>query len=120
MPVRAGLTVSAPAITWSLIPSFGYGAPSVPEIRRAFVSLSQNSSSPVASKRHSPSAPCEASAPSPSAAIDGRADPSCHVLRNQSVGSRCSVAASGPRLCAVTRISRSSWSAFAYSTSTSK
>ena len=33
---------------------------------------------------------------------------SCHqVLRNHSVGSRCSGAGSGPRLCAVTRISRS-------------
>ena len=51
--------------------------------------------------------------------------PSCRqphdqVLRNQRVGSRCSVAASGPRLAAVTRIRMSFGDDLAYSTKTSK
>ena len=41
------------------------------------------------------------------------------VLRNQSCGSRCSGAASGPRFSTVTRSSRSSGAALAYSTVTS-
>ena len=47
----------------------------------------------------------------------GRQD---QVLRNHSVGSTCSVAASGPRLCTVIRIRMSSGDALAYSTNTSK
>ena len=42
------------------------------------------------------------------------------VLRNHSVGSTCSGAASGPRLATVMRTSTSSGAAFAYSTKTSK
>jgi len=43
-----------------------------------------------------------------------------HVCRNHNVGSTCSSASSGPRLCTVTRISTSSGVALAYSTTTSK
>ena len=43
-----------------------------------------------------------------------------HVLRNHSVGSRCSGARSGPRLVAVMRTRMSSAEALAYSTTTSK
>ena len=42
------------------------------------------------------------------------------VCRNQSVGSTCSRASSGPRLCTVTCMRRSSGESFAYSTKTSK
>ena len=42
------------------------------------------------------------------------------MLRAQNCGTRCSTAASGPRLVTVTRISVSSGAAFAYSTVTSK
>ena len=54
--------------------------------------------------------------------ICGRALPGTHdqSFLNHSVGSRCSVAASGPRLAALTRIRMSSGAAFAYSTNTSK
>ena len=46
VPLSAGLTVAAPATTWSLIPSFGHGVVgSDPKTRGAFVSFSQNSSS---------------------------------------------------------------------------
>ena len=44
-PARSGLTVAAPATTWSLMPSFGYGgAGAAPKRRSTFVSFSQNSS----------------------------------------------------------------------------
>jgi predicted transcriptional regulator len=46
--------------------------------------------------------------------------PQAHVLRNHKVGRMCSGAASGPRLCAVIRIARSSGSALAYSMKMSK
>ncbi len=42
------------------------------------------------------------------------------VLRNQSVGSRCRVASSGPRFQTVIRTRISSGESFAYSTKTSK
>ena len=46
VPVRSGLTVAEPLMTWSLMPSFGKGVvAAVPKIRSAFVSFSQNSSS---------------------------------------------------------------------------
>ena len=45
---------------------------------------------------------------SPSSVSAGFSDPSRHVLRNHSVGSTCSVAASGPRLWTVISMSRSS------------
>ena len=48
------------------------------------------------------------------------AGPQAHVLRNHKVGRMCSGAASGPRLCAVIRIARSSGSALAYSMKMSK
>ena len=47
-------------------------------------------------------------------------DPADQLLRNQSVGSTCSAAASGPRLAAVIWIRMSSGAALAYSTKTSK
>src|SRR5207302_3277333 len=44
VPVRAGLTVGAPLITWSPMPSLGYGvAHAVPYSRSVLVSFSQNS-----------------------------------------------------------------------------
>ena len=43
-----------------------------------------------------------------------------HVLRNHSVGSTCSAASRGERLCTVMRHRMSSGPALAYSTSTSK
>src|SRR5688572_7780042 len=48
------------------------------------------------------------------------AQPQDHVLRNQSVGSRCSGARSGPRLVTVSLIRTSFGERFAYSTKTSK
>ncbi len=54
-----------------------------------------------------------------SARLDG-AIHGAQSLRNQSVGSRCSSAASGPRLVAVIRIRRSCGPSLAYSTKTSK
>jgi len=47
-------------------------------------------------------------------------DSQFQVLRNQSVGSRCTVAGSGPRFTTVSRLRTSSAPAFAYSASTSK
>jgi hypothetical protein len=46
--------------------------------------------------------------------------PHDQVLRNHSVGSKCSVAVSGPRFHVVTRIKISSSLPFAYSVNTSK
>jgi hypothetical protein len=44
VPVRPGLTVAAPPITWSLMPSFGYGVTgAAPNSLATFVSFSQNS-----------------------------------------------------------------------------
>src|SRR6185369_2416801 len=53
---------------------------------------------------------------------DGFAVPGDHVqvFRNQSVGRRCTVAASGPRFQTLIRTSTSAGDAFAYSTNTSK
>jgi hypothetical protein len=102
----------APCSTWSLIAALGC-APSD--------SFSQNSSGASANSRHSPSSACVATAPPSVGAIAGFAPP-CHdhVFRNHSVGSTCSGAGSGPRLCTVTSIAMSSGAAFAYSTTTSK
>src|SRR5213596_938227 len=46
--------------------------------------------------------------------------PQDHWLRNQAIGSKCSVAASGPRLATVIRIRMSLGDAFAYSAKISK
>ena len=44
VPVRSGLTVAAPPITWSLMPSFGYGVSgAAPNSRATLVSFSQKS-----------------------------------------------------------------------------
>ena len=45
MPTPSGLTVAAPSMTWSLMPSFGYGViDGAPSMRGRFVSFSQNRS----------------------------------------------------------------------------
>ena len=74
-----------------------------------------------------PATSCRARArPSRSSVIDGLVvhssgtGPHDQVLRNQSVGSRCSVAVSGPRLAIVRRIRMSFGAALAYSAKTSK
>src|SRR5690348_15800791 len=112
VPVAAGFT-APPETTQSLIAAFGYGPSD---------SFTQNSDSPSAYSRHSPSSACAATAPPGAAASEGLGESSPHdqVLRNHSVGSTCTVAASGPRLWTVTSRQRSSWAAFAYSTTTSK
>src|SRR5487761_387159 len=124
VPVRPGFTVGAPLTTWSLMPSFGYGVTGcAPNSRRRLVSFSQNScagsapSGPGPAVSSSgprngwPTATDEASV----AAIDGRGAPISQdqVLRNQAVGSTCSVAGSGLALVTEIAISRSSGSAFA-------
>ena len=106
MPTPSGLTVAAPETTWSLIPSFGYGVvAAAPNTRGAFDSFSQRSAlgndavgagravEPVAREAVVGNGECR---PSPS--IRGRepSSPYDQVLRNQSVGSTCSVASSGP------------------------
>ena len=126
VPVRPGLTVGAPPITWSLMPSLGYGVSgAAPNSRARFVSFSQNSavgcvpSGPgPAISSSSPTNGCwmvtaegeEAAAPS-----TGRAgsSPQDQVLRNQAVGSTCSVSVSGPALVTEIVISRSSGPALA-------
>ena len=127
VPVRSGLTVAAPLITWSLMPSFGYGViGAAPYSRARFVSFSQNSvtggvpSGPgPAISSISPQTGWETVTPPPAAAPSiGRASaalepPQDQVLRNQAVGSTCRVAASGPALVTEIVISRSSGEALA-------
>ncbi len=129
VPRRSGLTVAAPLITWSLMPSFGYGVTgAAPKSRAVLVSFSQNSGigrappgpGPARSSSSFPNG-CQmltASAPADAAAAVARTGlgaPSSQdqVLRNQAVGSTCRVAASGPALVAWTVIRMSSGSAFA-------
>ncbi len=115
VPTCSGFTVGVPCTTWSAMPSFGYaGDSSAPHSRAALDSLSQNSSvaSSGACRCHVPSWWCSATTTrwSPGCArsdgfgVFGGND---HVLRNHSVGSRCSGASSGPRLCTVMRHRRS-------------
>jgi len=90
-----------------------------------FVALSQNSAvagEPVLSTR-TPSSGCRAASAASVAAVScGRpasavsapaSGPQLQVSRNHSVGSRCSVAASGPALVTRTRTHTSSGEAFA-------
>ena len=119
-----------PWTTQLLMPSFTYGR----RVRRrrtaarVLVSFSVNSSvgRAVADRGSARRASgCDAIATAPriaaaSAAGRGPSAPQDQVLRNQSVGSTCSVAASGPRLWTVIWIRMSSGDAFAYSTNTSK
>src|SRR5260370_38207728 len=116
VPRRSGLTVAAPLITWSLMPSFGYGVTgAAPNSRAVLVSFSQNSGvgrgpSGPAPARSSSSVPNgwsmrTATAPagaSSAAARAGRGPPPAQdqVLRNPAVGSTCRVAAAGPALVA--------------------
>jgi hypothetical protein len=118
VPTPAGLTVSAPAMTWSLMPSFGYRGPSMaPYIRAVFVSLSQNSSSGAsppgpspASSSRSPNSGWSISTVAPLPARSSGASmpsPHDHVLRNQAVGRMWIVSASGPALVTRTVMSTS-------------
>ena len=117
------------------MPSLTHGeALGEPKRRVWLVSLSVKSSGTSASqyrKYVANGSPCAASACSARAtgvpgsatrAIRGFAPPPRHdhVLRNHSVGSTCSGAASGPRLHTLIRTRMSSGDAFAYSTNTSK
>jgi hypothetical protein len=126
VPVRAGLTVAAPPTTWSPIPSFGYGVTgSLPNNSASLVSLSQKSSSGAvpsvpgpASSSSSPANGCwtlTAAQLSPGTAVSaGLLVPSqAQVLRNQVVGSTCTVAWSGPALVTLIRIKMSSGLALA-------
>ena len=127
VPVPSGLTVGDPLITWSLMPSFGYGVTgAAPYSRARFVSFSQNSavggvpSGPgPATSSSSPQNGWETVTPPPApAASTGRASaalepPQDQVLRNQAVGSTCRVAVSGPALVTEIVISRSSGDALA-------
>src|SRR5215203_6576210 len=104
------------------MPSLTYGLGFDPTPKRSrLVSFSVKSQVgvPSASNLRSPSAGCDADTPPPSSArLREGLGPSAlrdHSLRNQIVGSTCSVAASGPRLLTVIRMSRSSGDAFAYS-----
>src|SRR5208283_6023683 len=109
VPSPTGLTVAAPWITWSLMPSLGYGVTGAAPYNRArLVSFSQNSScGPVPS---GPAAAMSSRVPrngwsmatdrSPEDRSPGRASPSPQdqVLRNHAVGSTWTVSASGPAL----------------------
>ena len=56
VPLRSGLTVAAPWITWSLMPSFGYGVTgAAPNRRWVFVSFSQNRAAGAAPSGPAPS-----------------------------------------------------------------
>ena len=137
VPVCCGFTVGAPPTTWSLMPSFGYGVTEgQPKSRWLLVSFSQNSGlgavpsdAVAASSSSGPRNGCsistplaESSAPPvPFAAIfmTGFAESSHdHVLRNQAVGSTCTVSASWPAFVTLTSISNSAASSLlAYVTS---
>src|ERR1039457_7133509 len=101
------------------MPSFGYGVNgSAPNRRGTFVSFLQNNrlggvlSGPWrASSSSGPRNGCSiAAAESAAAFMAGRGAPSSQdqVLRNQAVGSTCTVAGSGPALVTEIVISRSS------------
>ena len=116
--------MGAPLTTWSLIPSFGYGViGSAPYRRFRLVSFSQNkatgsapSGPESASSSSDPSHGCSIPADvSPVAAMAGlgASISQDQVLRNQAVGSTCSVSVSGPALVTEIFISRSSGSALA-------
>src|ERR1035438_3828400 len=101
------------------MPSFGYGVTgAAPNRRCTLVSFSQNSAAGAVPSGPGPaissSGPrngCSiAAAESAAAFMAGLGAPSSqdHVLRNQAVGSTCSVAGSGPALVTETVISRSS------------
>ena len=124
VPLRSGLTVAAPWITWSLMPSLGYGViGSAPYRRFRLVSFSQNNAAGAAPSgpesaisSSEPSHGCSIpTAPSPVADRVGLGSSSSQdqVLRNQAVGSTCRVSASGPLLVTEIFISRSSGSALA-------
>src|ERR1700761_3325463 len=124
VPVWSGFTVAAPLTTWSLIPSLGYlVTDGQPKSRWLLVSFSQNrvcgavpSEAWPASSSSEPSQGCWtstplAASPVPPAAMDsdglGSFDSHDQVLRNQAVGSTCTVSASGPALVIRISISRS-------------
>src|SRR5262249_41797833 len=124
VPLRSGLTVGAPWITWLLMPSFGYGVTGAAPYRRStFVSFSQNNA--VGALPSGPASASSSSCPShgcsiptdvsPVAAMPGRVASSSQdqVLRNQAVGSTCSVSVSGPALVTEILIRMSSGSALA-------
>src|SRR4051812_15592454 len=113
------------------MPSFTNGdALGVLKQRWLFVSFSVNNSvgSPAQCIRHSPSSWCDAStATVPFAACAalrsfglGVGLAHDHVLRNHSVGNRCSRAARSPRFVTLIWTSTSSGEFFAYSTTTSQ
>src|SRR5215475_5289983 len=106
------------------MPSFGYGVTGgAPNSRVTLVSFSQNSASGTrlsgprpAISSSDPSHGCSIpTAASPVAAMDGLDSvvSQDQVLRNQAVGSTCSVSASGPWLVTEIVISRSSGPALA-------
>ena len=106
------------------MPSLKWPATAWPSSRFTLVSLSQNSSVAPGSteSRISGSDGCVATiSVSDSARSAGRSAEPDHdqVLRDQSCGSSQSVAGSGPRLTARSRIRMSSGPALAYSTNTS-
>src|SRR6266516_451552 len=106
------------------MPSFGYGVTGAAPYRRlTLVSFSQNSSAGAepsgavpASSSNGPRNGCLIPADvSPVASIVGLGWSTSHdhVLRNQAVGSTCSVSASGPALATEIAISKSSGPALA-------
>src|SRR5262245_42648315 len=111
----------------SLMPSFTYGeALGNPKTRAVLVSLLVNNTGTARSNSswRSPRIGCEAvidCAPHCfSEGIDAAGFDHAHVLRNHSVGRRCTIAASGPRFHTLIRIKISSGVAFAYSMKISK
>ena len=118
--------MGAPPITWSLMPSFGYGVSgAAPNSRARFVSFSQNST--VGSVPSGPGPAISSSSPTNGCSMattgvgSGRPEhrprressPQDQVLRNQAVGSTCKVSVSGPALVTEIVISRSSGEALA-------
>src|SRR5947209_2676666 len=111
------------------MPSFGYGVSgTVPNSRAPLVSFSQNSTAgsapsgpfPAVSSIFPPNGWTMRTAADPSAAIFSRPEsepPQDQVLRNQAVGSTCSVSVSGPAFVTEMAISRSPGLALAYVTS---
>src|SRR3982074_1800222 len=98
-------------------------------MRAGLLSFSVNNSGgfPSQYRNRSPSSPCEAASktepgPDSTSLMTGFDWPADHdqVLRNQSVGSTCRVAAWGPRLATLIWMRVSSGDSLAYSTNTSK
>ena len=121
VPVPAGFTAPvSPCTTSRSKPSLPYGVPTVS------LPVKYTGCSPRQAQHRVPSRSCVTSTtdcpagPSIRLSTGSFPRPSDHVLRNQTVGSRRSVAASGPRLCTVIRVRMSSGPALAYSTTTSK